>query len=180
MQNAPAAVSVEEVATVLERTPYILDAWLRELPESWSDVRTEGPESFSPRDNLGHLITGERTDWIPRVRMIIEQGESATFVPFDRFAFRQQIAGRALGDLLDEFSRLRPENLATLRGFKLTAADFPRRGRHPGLGAVTLGQLLATWAVHDLGHVAQVARVMAKRYASDVGPWKEYLPVLTR
>ena len=173
-------LSVDEVMRVLERTPRVLDAWLRDLPESWSEVRTEGPESFSPRDNVGHLISAERTDWIPRVRMILEQGEAAAFVPFDRLEFRRQIAGRALGDLLDEFARLRRENLATLRGFALTTEDFARRGRHPALGTVTMGQLLATWAVHDLGHVAQVARVMAKRYAADVGPWQEYLPVLTR
>ena len=174
------AVTIEQVTMVLERTPRVLDAWLRDLPESWSDVRTEGPESFSPRDNLGHLITGERTDWIPRVRMIVEQGESASFVPFDRFAFHAQIAGRPTAELLDEFAALRRQNVETLRGFGLTATDFARRGRHPGLGVVTLGQLLATWAVHDLGHLAQIARVMAKRYAVDVGPWTAYLPVLTR
>jgi DinB family protein len=173
-------ITVEEVITVLERTPGVLDAWLRDLPESWSDVRTEGPESFSPRDNVGHLISGERTDWIARTRMILDRGEQATFVPFDRFAFRREIEGRPLGDLLDEFAALRRENLAVLRGFRLQAADFARRGRHPGLGSVTLSQLLATWAVHDLGHIAQVARVMAKRYTLAVGPWVDYLPVLTR
>ena len=179
MQDEPTD-TVEQFVAVLERTPAVLDAWLRTLPESWSDVRTEGPQSFSPRDNLGHLISGERTDWIPRTRMILERGEAETFVPFDRTAFRRLIEGRSLGDLLDEFARLRRENVATLRGFKLTPADFERRGRHPGLGSVTLGQLLATWTVHDLGHIAQVARVMAKRYKAEVGPWAEYLPVLTR
>ncbi len=173
---------VAEAAAVLERTPAILVAWLRGLPEAWLDARTEGPESFSPRDVLGHLIGGERTDWIPRARIILEHGEARAFDPFDRFAFRREGEGRPVEALLDEFARLRAANLDTLRGLQLTAADLERRGRHPdaSIGLVTLGQLLSTWVVHDLSHLGQIARVMGKRYAEAVGPWKAYLPMLKR
>ena len=173
---------VEEAAAVLSRTPWLLDAWLRGLPDVWLDARTEGPESFSPRDVIGHLIGGERRDWIQRMRIILEHGEARPFDPFDRFAFRREIAGRPASELLDEFARLRTANLALLRGFNLAAADLEKRGRHPdaSFGPVTLGQLLATWTVHDLSHVAQVARVMGKRWSDDVGPWKAYLTMLTR
>lgn len=174
------AFALDSAIAVLERTPALLDGWLRGLPGEWLDARTEGPESFSPRDVLGHLIGGERTDWIPRARSILEQGESATFAPFDRFAFRSEAEGRSVAELLNTFARLRAQNLAALRGFGLTAEDLGRRGRHPDFGPVTLGQLLATWVVHDLSHVAQVARVMGKRYGDEVGPWKAYLPMLTR
>jgi DinB superfamily len=167
---------------VLERTPALLDAWLRGLDDAWLDLRTEGPESFSPRDVLGHLIGGERTDWLSRARIILEHGESRTFDPFDRFAFTRELAGKSAADLLDEFAHLRAANLAALRRLNLSATDMARQGRHPdaSFGPVTLGQLLATWVVHDLSHVAQVARVMGKRYAGDVGPWQAYLPMLTR
>lgn len=173
---------IADAIAVLERTSQLLDVWLRGLPEGWLDARTEGPESFSPRDVLGHLISGERRDWIPRLRIILEHGERRTFDPFDRFAFRNEIANRSIGTLLDEFSALRLRSLADLRALNISPADLARRGRHPdaSFGPVTLGQLLATWVVHDLGHLGQVARVMAKRYGDAVGPWKAYLPVLTR
>jgi hypothetical protein len=173
---------VVEALAILERTPQLLDAWLRGMPEAWLDARTEGPESFSPRDVLGHLIGGERRDWIPRLRIIMEQGEGRAFDPFDRFAFRKEIEGRTISVLLDEFASLRLRSLAALRALSLDAEDLGRRGRHPdpSFGPVTLGNLLATWVVHDLSHTAQVARVMAKRYGDAVGPWKAYLPILTR
>ena len=176
------AFSLSECQSLLERTPRVLDGWLRGLDEAWLDARTEGPESFSPRDVLGHLIGGERTDRMVRARIILEHGESRPFDPFDRVAFRHEIAGKTIGDLLDEFARLRRANLDSLRALNLAAADLARRGRHPdpSFGAVTLGQLLATWLVHDLSHLAQIARVMGKRYADDVGPWSAYLPMLRR
>ena len=170
-----------EALALLERTPPALDAWLRGAPEAWLDARTEGPESFSPRDVLGHLIGGERTDWIARARIILQDGESRAFDPFDRFAFQRE-AGQTIETLLDEFARLRQENLQALADLRLAPADLDRRGRHPdaSFGPVTLRQLLATWVVHDLSHLAQIARVMGKRYTDDVGPWKAYLPMLTR
>ena len=174
------AFDLTEATAILARTPAILDAWLRGLPDAWLDARTEGPETFSPRDVLGHLIGGERTDWIARARMILEQGEHATFTPFDRFAFRRETAGAELPVLLETFASLRRDNLRTLGDWRLTPQDLTRSGRHPDLGPVTLGQLLATWVAHDLGHLGQVARVMAKRYGDAVGPWKAYLPVLSR
>jgi hypothetical protein len=174
--------AVADAVAVLDRTPAMLDAWLRPLPGAWLDARTEGPESFSPRDVLGHLISGERRDWIPRMRIILEHGEGRAFDPFDRFAFREEIAGKPVGVLLEEFSTLRRQSLADLRDLNLGESDLARRGKHPeaSFGPVTLGNLLATWTVHDLSHVGQIARVMAKRYADAVGPWKAYLPVLTR
>ena len=173
---------LDEAQALLARTPPLLDAWLRGLDDAWLDVRTEGPDSFSPRDVLGHLIGGERTDWIPRARIILEQGEAQPFEPFDRVAFKRESAGKSIAELLFEFTALRQANLDTLSAFQLNASDLARRGRHPdpSFGPVTLDQLIATWVVHDLSHVAQIARVMGKRYTEDVGPWKAYLPMLTR
>ena len=171
--------SLADGIPVLERTPQVLDAWLRGVPEPWLRAN-EGPDTFSAFDNLGHLIHGERTDWIPRARIIREHGESRPFEKFDRFAMYKESEGKTVGELLDTFAELRRANLATLTAWRLTAQDLERRGRHPELGAVTLGQLLATWVAHDLGHLGQIARVMAKRYKTDVGPWVAYLPILTR
>lgn len=164
---------------ILERTPVVLRAWLHDLPAAWLHG-TEGPDTFSAVEVLGHLIQGERTDWIPRARQILEQGTTVAFEPFDRFAHRRLLAGRDLPDLLDLFAVLRAGNLATLRVWDLDASRLDLRGRHPELGEVTLRQLLATWVAHDLGHLAQIARVMAKQYAGAVGPWRAYLPVLDR
>jgi len=171
-----------EAESRLAATPALLDAWLRGAADAWLDTRTEGPESFSPRDVLGHLIGGERSDWLPRVRVILDHGESRAFEPFDRFAFKHESAGKTTANLLDEFASLRRANLDALRALRLSPADLTRRGRHPdpSFGSVTMSQLLATWVVHDLSHIAQIARVMAKRYAGDVGPWTAYLPLLTR
>jgi hypothetical protein len=164
---------------VLERTPHALLALLAGLPPEWSDA-TEGPETWSPPVVVGHLIHGERTDWIPRARIILAQGPDRRFEPFDRFAQLRESAGKPLAGLLDEFARLRRENLVTLDGWRLTDTELALEGEHPALGPVTLRQLLATWVAHDLSHVAQVARVMAKQYRDAVGPWRAYLPILDR
>jgi hypothetical protein len=165
--------------SILERTPRVVSALLRELPAPLLHGR-EGPDTWSPFEVLGHLIHGERTDWIPRARVLLEHGEARAFDPFDRFAHLREFEGWRATELLDLLERLRQESLASLRALRLQPADLARRGRHPELGAVTLGQLLATWVVHDLGHVAQIARVQAKQYREDVGAWGEYLPVLRR
>ncbi len=171
--------SLEESLPVLERTPAVLRTLLADLPASWIES-TEGAGTWSPFDVVGHLIHGERTDWMIRAELILTRGESAAFTPFDRVAMFQASRGKSLGELLDTFAELRAANLRRLRELGLGPADLERRGRHPELGPVTLGQLLATWVAHDLGHLGQVARVMARRYTTAVGPWRAYLPVLGR
>jgi hypothetical protein len=163
---------------VLERSPATLRALLDGLGGSW--VRgTEGPDTFSPFDVVGHLIDGEETDWIPRARIILARGPSLRFEPYDRFRHRSRNRDAALESLLTEFADLRAKNLELLRSWNLTARDLDLPGEHPSLGPVTLRQLVAAWVVHDLGHLAQVARVMAKQYRDEVGPWVPFLPVLT-
>ena len=164
---------------VLERTPATLRALLGGLPEAWT-VPNEGPNTFSAFDNVGHLIHGERADWIPRARIILAQGPNRRFEPYDRFAQQRESAGKTLARLLDELASLRTENLTTLRGWNLTERELALEGEHPELGVVTLRQLLATWVAHDLGHLAQTSRVLAKQYREAVGPWRAYLPVLDR
>lgn len=168
---------LDDACRILSRTPGLLDAWLRDLPEPWTRA-TEGGESWSAFDIVGHLVHGERTDWIARARTILEHGEERAFEPFDRFAQFRDSEGKTLGDLLDEVRTLRAENLDALRRMELGPEKLDLRGRHPDLGPVTLRELLATWVAHDLGHVRQIARVMAKQYAEEVGPWKAYLPVM--
>ncbi len=168
---------LKQAIAVLERTPRTLDALLRGLPQAWLHG-TEGPDTWSPYDVVGHLIHGEKTDWIPRARTILEHGEGRPFEKFDRQAQFRESKGRSLEGLLDEFAALRAANLDTLQGWKLTAAKLALRGTHPELGPVTLAQLLATWVAHDLDHVYQVARVMAKQYGEAVGPWTAYLKVV--
>jgi hypothetical protein len=170
---------VSEITAVLSRTPAALRALLEGLPEAWVEA-DEGEGTFSPRDVVGHLIHGEKTDWVPRLRIILEAGEGRPFVPFDRFGFRDAIRGVPTTALLAELESLRTANLAFLAGLSLTPGQLALKGRHPELGTVTLGQLLATWAVHDLNHVSQVVRVMSRRYAEAVGPWKAYLGILNR
>lgn len=148
------------------------------MGEGWARG-TEGPDTFSPFDVVGHLIDGEETDWIPRARIILAQGASRRFEPYDRFRHRARNTGRTLASLLAEFAGLRAANLDLLRSWNLSDTQLALEGEHPSLGAVTLRQLIATWVVHDLGHLAQVARVMAKQYGEEVGPWAQYLPVLT-
>ena len=163
---------------VLQRMPGALAALLDGVDAFWSGGR-EGPDTFSPFDVVGHLIDGEETDWMPRARIILAQGPQPRFDPYDRFRHRARNAGRTLESLLAEFAALRDGNLAVLRSWRLSAAQLELPGEHPSLGPVTLRQLLAAWVVHDLGHLAQVARVMAKQYLREVGPWVPYLPVLT-
>jgi hypothetical protein len=149
------------------------------LPPAWTDA-TEGPDTWSPYVIIGHLAHAERADWIPRARIILAQGADRRFTPFDRFAQFRESEGKSLTDLLAEFTRLRAESLATLAGWRLTDAHLELTGEHPAFGAVTLRQLLATWVAHDLGHIGQTARVMAKQYRDAVGPWRAYLPVMDR
>jgi hypothetical protein len=164
---------------VLQRTPATLRAMLDGLPTAWLDA-DEGPDTWSPYVVVGHLIQGERTDWIPRAKIILAQGPQRRFEPFDRDAQFRESEGQSLAQLLDTFARLRAENLATLAEWRLTDRQLALEGEHPAFGLVTLSQLLATWVVHDLGHIAQAARVMAKQYKSAIGPWRAYLPVVDR
>jgi hypothetical protein len=169
--------SLNQTVTLLERTPATLNALLRGLPDFWAR-RNEGKDTWSAFDIVGHLISGERTDWMPRVRIILENGEARTFEPFDRLGHVAESRGKSLEQLLDAFARLRQENLAALRALDLQPEDLQRKGRHPSLGVVTLSELLATEAVHDLTHVHQLSRVMAHQYREAVGPWSAYLGVL--
>jgi hypothetical protein len=168
---------LDEATAILERTPAVLEAWLRGLPEVWTGAN-EGGETWSAFDIVGHLITGERADWMARTRIILEQGEGRVFDRFDRFAQFEASKGKSLDELLAEFARLRRQNLEALRALQLKEEDLTRRGRHPGLGAVTLGNLLATWAAHDLNHLHQLARVLATQYREAVGPWADYMGVM--
>ena len=178
--------NLDEAIPILERTPATLSALLDELPEDWTRV-DEGPDTWSPREVVGHLIHGERTDWIPRARIILQQGKYRKFDPFDRFAELKLTWSetsskrvRPLKDLLEEFDRLRSGNVATLRGWNLKENDLELTGEHPELGMVTMRQLLATWVVHDLSHIAQITRTMARAYTRAVGPWTAYFRVLQR
>ncbi len=166
---------VQESIAVLERTPATLATLLRGLPEPWVRA-TEGPGTWSPYDVIGHLIHGEKADWMVRVGQIRMGGQ--TFVPFDREAMFRDSAGKPMDALLEEFAFWRRKNLEQLRALDLDAAALAGTGTHPALGVVTLRQLLATWTAHDLSHLGQIARVMAKRYGAEVGPWAEYLGVL--
>jgi hypothetical protein len=169
--------NLEQTMLLLSRTPAALNALLRDLPESWT-LRNEGENSWSAFDIVGHLIFGERTDWMSRARMILQFQETKTFERFDRLGQVRESQGKSLEQLLDEFAGLRAENLRELRALNLQPASLALRGRHPALGAVTLSQLLATWAVHDLTHLHQISRVMAHQYRHAVGPWSQYLGVL--
>jgi DinB family protein len=168
---------IDRAVPVLARTPLVLRAMIQGLPAEWVNAN-EGDRTWSPFDVLGHLIHGERTDWIPRARMILESGDSRTFETFDRFAQERESKGKGIDELLDQFEALRAENLRVLENMKLTAQDLQRPGMHPQLGRVTLGQLLATWVAHDLDHLVQISRTMAKQYKDAVGPWREFLTVV--
>jgi len=169
--------NLEHTISLLTRTPAALNALLRDLPETWT-LRNEGDNSWSAFDIVGHLIHGERTDWMPRVQRVLQHGESRPFEPFDRLGQVLESQGKSLGQLLDEFARLRSENVARLHALNLREQDLALRGRHPALGAVTLSELLATWAAHDLTHLHQISRVMAHQYREMVGPFSRYLGVL--
>lgn len=164
-------------SAVLTRTPSVVRAMLDGLPDDWT-ASNDGGDTWSPFDVVGHLIHGERTDWIARARIILDQKGDRRFVPFDRFAQFTESRGKTLAQLLDEFAALRTANLATLRDWRLTEQQLELRGVHPEFGDVTLRQLLATWVAHDLNHIAQIARVMARQYRDAVGPWRRYLSVI--
>lgn len=168
---------ISDAVAVLSRTPPTLDALLRGLPDDWVTAN-EGAETWSPFDVLGHLIHGEKADWVPRARIILEHGEARVFDPFDRFAQFAQSQGRNLESLLDEFAALRRQSLHDLAALQIREADLDRCGRHPAFGAVTLRALLATWVAHDLDHIVQISRVLARQYADEVGPWRAYLRVI--
>ncbi len=168
---------LENSVALLKRTPAALDALLRDLPETWT-LRNEGENTWSVFEVIGHLIHGERTDWMTRARMIMEFGEGRAFDRFDRFAQERESQGKTLEQLLDEFARLRAKNLEDLRRMNLGEQELRKRGKHPGLGVVTLSQLLATWAAHDLTHLHQISRIMAYQYRENVGPWSKFLGVL--
>lgn len=169
--------NLQQTISLLGRTPATLDTMLRDLPEAWT-MRNEGENTWSAFDVVGHLIHGERTDWMPRAKMILQSGETRAFEPFDRRAQEQESQGKSLAQLLDEFAGLRRKNLDELRTLNLRPEDFARRGRHPALGVVTMSQLLATWAAHDLTHLHQISRVMAHQYRDAVGPWSKFLGVM--
>jgi len=173
------ALSVAEARQILERTPATLRALLAGLSPPWL-AANEGPDTWSPPEIVAHLADLEETDWVTRARIILEEGEGRPFPPIDRVAFRTKLAGKTLEQLLTVFTERRAGNLRALEAMKLDPADLLRTGTHATFGSVTLAQLVATWAVHDLTHLAQIVRVLAKRYDAAVGPWKEFLGVLKR
>lgn len=176
-QGSAVDFQLVEAVAILRRTPAVLRALLADLPEVWTTA-TEGPGTWSPYDVVGHLIHGERTDWMPRVAHLLEHGDRVPFPPFDREAMFSASKGRSLGELLDTFADVRSESIARLVALNLSEADLDRRGRHPEFGVVMLRQHLATWVAHDLGHISQIVRVMAKHYADAVGPWRAYLSII--
>jgi len=168
---------MDEAVAILAQTPATLDALLRGLPDGWIAAH-EGGDTWSPFDVVGHLIHGERADWVPRAKIILEHGDTRTFDTFDRFAQFAASEGRTLASLLDEFAMLRQESLRDLAALRLSVAELDRRGRHPAFGVVTLRQLLATWVAHDLDHIMQISRVLARQYSDEVGPWRAYLRII--
>jgi len=169
--------SVDEAINILQRTPSVLRALLQVLPDHWARANY-GPDTFSPFDVVGHLIHGEKTDWIPRMRIILDDGESTPFPPFDRYAMYEASQGKSIEELLDEFERLRGKSLTALEEASLGRSHLLMRGMHPALGTVTLENLLATWVTHDLHHIAQICKAMARQYRDEVGPWREYISIL--
>ena len=170
---------LKHAVEILEQTPQTLRSLIGGLSDPWI-LTNEGPDTWSPYDVVGHLIHGEETDWIPRAKIILEHGEAHTFTPFDRFAFFEKSKGKTLNQLLETFARLRKENLKVLEELKLEPHHFELKGTHPEFGTVTLGQLLATWVVHDLDHIEQIVRTMAVQYRDNAGPWKAYLSILKK
>lgn len=170
--------SPDRSSEILERTPTVLKSLLSGLHDDWV-MNNEGPETFSPYDVIGHLIYGEKTDWVVRAKIILEFGLSKPFEPWDRFAQYEESKGKTLQQLLDEFERVRNENIKWLRSLNLSESDLDKKGMHPALGEVTLRNLLSTWVVHDLAHLAQITRVMAKQYKEEIGPWHEFFRILS-
>lgn len=169
--------TVEKSIEILERTPGVLHTMLQNISDDWTSCN-EGKETWSAYDIIGHLVNGEKTDWVPRMEIILSDAADKAFTPFDRFAQFEESGGKSLRQLLDEFQILRRKNIEILRSKKLTDKNLDEKGIHPAFGEVTLSQLLATWVVHDLNHIAQISRVMAKHYKTEVGPWIEYLGIL--
>jgi len=169
--------SISQAVAILERTPAVLHTMLESLSEDWT-FQNEGGETWSVFDIVGHLIHGEKTDWVPRAEIILYQNAEKKFQPYDRFAQFENSKGKTLPELLIEFSELRKNNIQYLRSKQITEKQLEERGIHPAFGEVTLSQLLATWVVHDLNHISQIARVMAKQYREEVGPWIQYLGIL--
>jgi DinB superfamily len=167
-----------DAAQMLERTPLLLRTLLTGLADGWT-MTNEGPDTFSPYDVLGHLIHGEKTDWVTRAKIILESGVSKPFTPWDRFAQYEESNGKTLAQLLDEFEDVRKENMQWFNSLNLTESDLDKTGIHPTLGKVTLRNLLSTWVVHDLTHIAQITRVMAKQYKEEMGPWPEFFRILS-
>ena len=167
----------QQAVDILQRIPAVLNSLLRNLPDNWV-MNNEGPDTFSPYDVVGHLIHGERTDWVVRAKLILEHGTAKPFATYDRFAQYEESKGKTLEQLLDEFETVRAENIHWLKTLALTEQDLERKGMHPVLGEVTLRNLLSTWVVHDLTHIAQVTRVMAKQYKEEMGPWPEFFRIL--
>lgn len=163
--------------SILERTPLVLKALLKDMPDAWTH-QNEGKDTWSPFDVLGHLIHGERTDWIPRTKIIMGNDPDKKFEPFDRFAQFENSKGKTMNQLLEEFERFRNENIDQLKSMQITTQDLLRKGLHPQFGKITLKQMLSTWVAHDLAHIAQISRVMARQYKSEVGPWYDYLNIL--
>jgi hypothetical protein len=169
--------SFEKSYEIWDRTPFVLRGLLKGLHADWV-MNNEGPETFSPYDVIGHLIHGEKTDWPARIQMILDKGNTSTFVPYDRFAMYNESKGKTLDQLLDEFEAIRTSNMRWLRSLNLTEMELDKKGVHPKFGEVTLRQLLSTWVVHDLTHLSQVTRVMAKQYKQEIGPWLEYFRIM--
>jgi hypothetical protein len=169
--------SLQRSYEILDRTPAVLTALLTGLPDDWI-MPNEGPETYSPYDVVGHLIHGEKTDWTARTKMILESGNTQTFVRWNREAMYEESLGKNLQQLLDEFAAIRKENMVWFKALNLTEDDLDKKGMHPVLGDVTLRHLLATWVVHDLTHIAQITRVMAKQYKEEMGPWPQFFRIL--
>ena len=168
---------LDKAIEILERTPKVLSEMLSGLSEEWTS-QNEGENTWSVFDVVGHLIHGEHTDWIPRTKLILSNKEAKTFIPFERFAQFQDSKGKTLTELLSTFKLLRHQNIISLKSFSISDTDLSKTGIHPEFGTVTLKQLLATWVAHDLGHIAQISRVMAKQYKEEAGPWTQYLKIL--
>lgn len=173
------SLELEGPKALLSRTPSVLDSLLRGLPDAWLH-ENEGPDTWSSVDVVGHLLGAEETNWIPRIRHLITHGEASAFPPFDRFGFEAKVKGKSVAELLDAFKEARARSLRNLDELRLTPTDLARRGQHPDFGAVTLGQLLATWAVHDLNHIGQIVNVLARQHSEAVGPWRAFLGILEK
>ena len=171
--------NLEESLKILERTPFVLQSLLENLPDDWI-LNNEGVDTFSPFDVVGHLLHGEKTDWLTRIEIILSSSSDKKFQTYDRFAQYEESKGKSLQQLLDEFKTGRLENVQKLKRKNISEADLIKTGIHPKFGDVTLQQLLSTWTIHDLAHIAQICRVMSKQYTDEVGPWKEYMNILNR